>query len=64
MRNGVQDTVMQAFLFEKMAGGETGKRSIKEDRKGAKERLHTVPGARRDRIRVYTHRGAGTREER
>ena len=64
MRNGMQDTVMQAFLFEKGLAGETGKRSMKEDRKGAKERLHTVPGARRGRIRIYTHRGTGTREER
>ena len=54
VRNGMQDTVMQAFLLEKGLGGETRKRSIKEYRKGAKERLHTVPGDRRVRTRIYT----------
>ena len=55
MRNGVQDTVMQAFLFENVVAGETRKRSVKEYRKGAKERLHTVPGDRRARPCGYTH---------
>ena len=47
--------MMQAFLFENVLGGETRKRSVKEYRKGAKERLHTVPGDRRVRPRMYTH---------
>ena len=46
--------MIQAFLFENVLGGETRKRFVKEYRKGAKERLHTVPGDRRVRPRGDT----------